>query len=99
MKFFEWYIRQIEYPWLWPIAALVCLPLYRLWVEVFFGSLQRGVEALPWLRGRGKPSILDPDYIEAKFSEVRWLGIVGCCLLTATAAYGGLARVWSWFHS
>lgn len=92
----SWF-QNIEHPFLLAVLAAACFPLYRAWAMTLFGSTDRLLLSLRWLRKRDFDSLLKGNYAEDKFAEFRLAALLFISLATPAAAYTGALKIWAMF--
>ena len=88
--------NDIDRPWLLALSVVLCIPFFRTWAILLFGSVRRTVQALRCIFRRDSDSFLRGDYIEDKLAEVRLALLLVFSVATVIATYQAITRLIAW---
>ena len=87
---------DLEHPVLLVLTVVACIPLFRSWAALLFGSWKNALASIRWLFVRDRTSFVRGEYVEDKFAEIRLAVLLLLCGATVLAVYTLVARVALW---
>jgi hypothetical protein len=84
---------SIEFPVIFIIVAILCLPIYKFWAEILFGSVKQAIDNLRWFAKSDMISLLKSNYLKDKFAELKWTALLFLCVSTVFSFYAGSVSI------